>query len=110
MQFQTFTQPAVADNDKPHRTLPATRRIDRFQTRNDVQEHLVILDLSQASDDADQQGVVGNAKLVTKLRTPFCMFGKDAEIHTQRHHSELLRPSDAKILANLGALLFADDY
>src|ERR1043165_673222 len=108
--FETFTQCAVADHDEAHVALPATRRIDRFQTRDDVEKHLVVLDLGQTSDDADQKRVVGNAKFVTKLRAPLAVFGEDAEIQTQRHDAKLLRPSHANLLADLGALLFAHDY
>src|ERR1043166_2012045 len=105
--FETFTQCAVADHDEAHVALPATRRIDRFQTRDDVEKHLVILDLGQTSDDADQERIVGHTELVTKLRASLRVFGKDAEIQTQRHHAELLRSSDTKLLGDLGALLFA---
>ena len=38
--------------------LPPTRRIDRFQTRDDVQKHLVVLDLRQAADDPDEDRMV----------------------------------------------------
>src|ERR1041384_5585161 len=101
--FETFTQCAVADHDEAHVALPATRRIDRFQTRDDVEKHLVILDLGQTSDDADQERVIGNAELVTKLRAPLGVFGKDSEIQTQRHHAELLASSDTKLRDAIGA-------
>src|SRR5678816_2978400 len=47
---------------------------------------------------------------MTKLRAPLCVFGKHPEIHAQRQRSGVLGPSHAKLLANLGALLFADNY
>src|ERR1041384_309021 len=68
----------------------------------------MVLCLCQASDDADQNRVIGNAKLVTKLRAPRCMVREQSEIESERNHFELIAASDTKLLTNLDALLFAN--
>ena len=49
--------------------------------------------------------MIRNTKLVAKLRASRHVVRKNAEIQTQRNHLDLARPSDAKCLAYLHALL-----
>ena len=69
----------------------------------------MVLDLCQATDDADQNRVVGNTKLVAKLCASRSVIGEETEIESQRNHFDLPRSSDAKLLADLNALLFTDN-
>ena len=79
-----------------------------FIARDAFQKHLVVLDLSQPSDDPHQHRLIVESKLVTKLRPPARVFGKHAS-PTQRNHSNLIRSPDAKLLTNLRPLLLADN-
>jgi hypothetical protein len=75
-----------------------------------VQKHLMVFDLGQATDDPNQDRIIRNAKLVTKVSAPRCVPTKEAKIQTQWNHLNLVRAPNAKGLANLDTLLSAYDY
>ncbi len=60
-------------------------------------------------DNSNQDRIVRNTKLVTKLRAPRRMIRKHVEIQTERNHFDLSGPAHAKLFANLNALLLADN-
>src|SRR5262249_16330694 len=84
------------------------RGVDLLQTPDDLQKHQVVLDLCQASDNTDQNRMIGNAKLVTKLRAPRGVVRKQSEIKPERNHFELIAAPHTILLTNLHALLFTD--
>src|SRR6185369_13169514 len=108
--FQLLAQQTVANDDETYGALSPAGRVDLLEPRDDVQKHLVVLDFSQAADDADENRVVRDTELMTESRASLCIVGKNVEIQTQRNHFDLPTPAHAKLLANLNALLFADNY
>src|SRR6185436_6174533 len=70
----------------------------------------MVLDLCQPADNPDENRVIGNAEHVTKRRATRRMLRKDAEIQPERNHFDLRAAPDAKFLANLDTLLFADHH
>src|SRR5574338_79132 len=53
--------------------------------------------------------MVGNAQLVAKPRAPRRVIFEETQVEPERNHSDLSTAPDAKLLANLDALLFADN-
>src|SRR6185503_627948 len=99
----------LANDDEAHCALPAARRVDRFQPRDNVQKHLVVFDFRQTAHNPDEYRIVMNVKLLTKFCAPRRVLRKYTEIQTQRNHFDLLRLSHPKYFANLNALLLADN-
>src|SRR5262249_26717832 len=100
LTFETAAQRTVANHDESHRTLATTSGIDCLEPRHDIQKQLVVFDLRQATNHADEKRVIRNAKLLTKLRPARRVIGKDVEVQSQRNHFDLSRPADSKRLAN----------
>src|SRR6185369_14389647 len=108
--FQLLAQQTVANDDETYRALSPAGRIDLLEPRDDIKKHRVVLDFSQAADDADENCVVRDTQLMTESRASLYIISKNVEIQTERNHFDLPPPAHAKLFANLDPLLFADNY
>ena len=93
-----------------NRTAPCLRHAGSiaFKRATTFKKHLMVLDLSQPSDNPDQNRMVRYAKLMAKLCATRRVIREDAQVQAQRNHFDLPAAPDAKRLTNLDALLLAE--
>src|SRR5215216_4680728 len=77
--------------------------------RDAVDEHPVVLDLRQPSDNANQDRFFIDIQFLSKPVAACWRIREDAQIKSKRNHFDLPFTSDAKVLSDLRALLCADD-
>src|SRR5713226_477333 len=79
-----------------------------LQSRGCLQEQFMILDLSQAPHDSNQDLIIASLQFSAQARPSLLPVRVNVCIDAQRNYLKLFGPSDAKNFINLVALPFAD--